>query len=295
MWPEFLHKYFGFNKQQGRGLFVLVLGCILLFLLRLVLPLFEPEPEILIQNLPLLKISESGRDSEKTKVGSFESSTHHFPFNPNQVTFEQLLKLGFKKSSAKALVKFREKGFVFRKKEDLLKVYGVDQILFNRLSPFIVLAQKPDQQTSLDELKVKSEPAVSKSDRKIRVELNGADSLALLAIPGIGPSFSKRIIKYKALLGGFYKVEQLLEVYGFNTEMFQTIAPYVYVDPGLIRKLNINRADFKTINRHPYLSYEQTKSIVKARDKAQLDSIGFRLLLNDEALYQQLRPYCAFD
>ena len=44
---------------------------------------------------------------------------------------------------------------------------------------------------------------------KPKLELNSCDSLSLVALPGIGPVLSVRIIKYRNLLGGFAAVEQL--------------------------------------------------------------------------------------
>ena len=56
----------------------------------------------------------------------------------------------------------------------------------------------------------------TKYKEKVVVELNSADTTILQKIPGIGSSFSKRIVKYRALLGGFYTVEQLAVVYGIE-------------------------------------------------------------------------------
>ena len=41
------------------------------------------------------------------------------------------------------------------------------------------------------------------------VELNSADSTTLRRVPGIGPVFASRIVRFRSLLGGFYTVSQL--------------------------------------------------------------------------------------
>lgn len=299
MWPDFLRKYFGFTKQQGRGLFVLVLACILLFMIRLLIPLFDPPQNLEIQNLPLLKLESGTRDS-LSRGKEKPPALNRFPFDPNLVSYEQLLDLGFKRFSAKALLGFRKKGFVFRKKEDLLKVYGVDERLYSSLVPYILIAETPSgKETAANfpqtnsQFTTAAKPAPSK--KRIALELNRADSLALLALPGIGPSFSKRILKYRSLLGGFSHTAQLLEVYGLGEELFQSLSELVYVDPTYIRKLRLNQDDFKVLNRHPYLSYEHCKAIAHARRLQKLDSLQLKSLLGDEALYQQLRPYCDYD
>src|SRR5665647_1059817 len=58
--------------------------------------------------------------------------------------------------------------------------------------------------------------AENKRARVNRLDLNSADSLHLLEIPGIGPVFASRIIRYRTLLGGYYAVDQLREVYGMR-------------------------------------------------------------------------------
>ena len=48
---------------------------------------------------------------------------------------------------------------------------------------------------------------------------------------------------------------------------FAAIQPYIKLDAVEIRKVDVNRADFKTLVHHPYLSYEQVKRIFNQREK----------------------------
>ena len=63
----------------------------------------------------------------------------------------------------------------------------------------------------------------------------------------------------------------------------------------LIKKINLNKDDFKSINKHPYLSYEITKSLFDWRRKTSLNATNLKEILNDPALYSKLLPYLAFD
>ena len=58
-----------------------------------------------------------------------------FVFDPNTVKNEELLALGFSEKTARIFLKYRSKGFVFKKKEDLKKVFGVSDNLYNKLLP----------------------------------------------------------------------------------------------------------------------------------------------------------------
>ncbi len=296
MWPKFLRTYFGFTKQQGRGLFVLVCLCLGIVLFRLFLPLLEPEPTLVLKNLPLIyKDSSSAEEKDLTLAKKEKKQLRLFAFDPNRVNYDQALQLGLKPSTAKALLNFRSKGFVFREKKDLMKVYGFTREDYERLEPYIEM-NVPVKKT---EDKFTSTPSATVTETKktiaTTIELNSVDSLSLIALNGIGPTFAKRILKYRALLGGFFEVEQLKEVYGFTEELFGKIKPFLKVDTKLIHKLRLNSDDFKTLNRHPYLSYELTKLLVTTRKNHPLDEATLKDLINDEALFQKLGPYCAFD
>ena len=78
-----------------------------------------------------------------------------------------------------------------------------------------------------------------KLEKGATIDLNSADTLLLTRVPGIGASFARRIYKYRELLGGYYVVEQLQEVYGMDRERYA-----------------ISR---DSIPRHPYLQWRHTK------------------------------------
>jgi competence protein ComEA len=101
---------------------------------------------------------------------------------------------------------------------------------------------------------------------KTIIELNSADSLSLVSLRGIGPAFATRIIKYRNLLGGFYKREQLLEVYGFTPEMLSIISDQINIDSEKVNKININKADFNALKTHPYIKYNNAKLILNYRN-----------------------------
>ena len=99
------------------------------------------------------------------------------------------------------------------------------------------------------------------------IELNTADSLALLDLPGIGPVFARRIIKYRQMLGGFAYPGQLKEVYGMDSARLTGFIKLIRIDTSQVRKIDINKATFKELLAHPYLEYDQVKAIARFRDK----------------------------
>lgn len=128
------------------------------------------------------------------------------------------------------------------------------------------------------------------------LEINSADSTSLVLLPAIGPVFASRIIKYREMLGGYFSVSQLLEVYGFDSSRYKTVAPYILVNKSSIRCVCINTDDFRTVLHHPYISYEMTKMFFNNKRKTEYsdwDDFQNRNNLPD-SLSIRLMPYLKF-
>jgi DNA uptake protein ComE-like DNA-binding protein len=130
------------------------------------------------------------------------------------------------------------------------------------------------------------------------VELNAADTITLKKIPGIGSSFAKRIVKYRDLLGGYYSVTQLSEVYGIDEEKYYALSHWFTVDASLIKKLNVNELNFDELNKHPYIDYKQAKIISQlVRKKGKLTGWDDLRLLEEfsESDRIKLQSYLSFE
>ena len=64
------------------------------------------------------------------------------------------------------------------------------------------------------------------------MDVNSADTTALIDLPGIGSKLALRIINFREKLGGFYAIEQLKETYGLPDPAFFPILKY-QLPPGL--------------------------------------------------------------
>lgn len=286
---RFLSAWFGFNKQQRNGLLVLCSIVFLLFILRLSISSFIKSEPILIADFSNVKLPEF---HENTLVSDSTSENNNlFVFNPNTITKDQLIELGFKEKTANTFINYRNKGAHFNKKDDVKKVYGVSEELFAKLESYILIPGKNKE----EKVSIQQEP---KGKKQIKIiELNSVDSAGLLPLPGIGPAYAKRIIKYRSLLGGYYSTEQLKEVYGFTDSLFQIIKSYVKVDASLVTKIDLNTEDFKKLNAHPYISYEDTKTIFNYRRKngtiTKLEHL--RICITDEEQLTKLTPYLSIN
>ena len=56
-----------------------------------------------------------------------------------------------------------------------------------------------------------------------KVNLNTATAEQLQTLPGVGPAMAKRVLEYRAKVGKFTKIEEILNVKGFGEKRFQKI------------------------------------------------------------------------
>ena len=213
-----------------------------------------------------------------------------FPFDPNTLTEKEWLKLGLPDKLIRTILNYTAKGGHFYQKENLQKIYGLTGYQYATLEPFISIAPKPKTawaSAGLKSIKFEKLPVQP-------VELNSVDSTGLDALKGIGPVFAMRILRYKDLLGGYAIPEQLLEVFGLDSTLYQLILPFVKIDPNQIKRININLCPLPALKKHPYIGYYIAKAIADYRVKhgkfRTVDEVRLLPGMTPEK-YSQLSPY----
>ncbi|MDR4987399.1 MAG: helix-hairpin-helix domain-containing protein, partial [Bacteroidales bacterium] len=140
---------------------------------------------------------------------------------------------------------------------------------------------------------------ISEIARNAPVDINKADTSDLQTIRGIGPAFSRRIVGYRELLGGFLFKEQLKEVYGLDSLRYEEIKDFVVAGETEIRKININTADFSDLVRHPYIDRNIANAILNLRrqhgDFASANDLSMSYVINEEQLARMLPYICTGD
>jgi len=134
---------------------------------------------------------------------------------------------------------------------------------------------------------------------KLLIDINSADSTELEILYGIGSVLSKRIIKYRNLLGGFLYKEQLLEVYGFNRDLLTKINENIEVDTSKIKKINICKLKEEQLFRHPYLSKYDAKAIIAFNEFKngrilKVDELKENKVLSD-SIYNKIYKYMSIN
>jgi DNA uptake protein ComE-like DNA-binding protein len=267
-----IKTYFNFNKGERAGIIV-VLAIIIAVLAYpyLVKVSFKDNSEEFLQfakeieqfEASLKNAADSADEARRLDFQQMDRSVAEnklmpFIFNPNLLPSEQWSKMGLKDWQIKVIKKYEAKGGKFYKKEDFKRMFCISPSEYEILEPYISI---PEQISEYADRK----PEIREIKKKVLVDLNTADSVTLLTLYGIGPSFAKRIVKYRNLLGGFYSKNQLLEVYGFDQDRLDKIEANCEVSSGGIKKININTVRTDELKKHPYLDYYTAKAIVDQR------------------------------
>ncbi len=360
-----IKNYFNFNRTEQRGLIILLLLLILIVAFNLVLPtlftskpfdysVFEAEIAKFEQEQQAIKDSlmQLTRNYEVKKERDNADHIKPFRFDPNGLPRQQWKKLGFSDEQIDVIKNYESRGGRFREVKDLAKVYSISQAEFNKLEPYIDIAEVPEKTVekpmltpvpfdpntatrddfiamglderladniinyrnkgghfndaedfgklyTLTEEEFKTLKPFIQIDHQVLpdrdpfdeprvvIELNSADSLDLQQLPGIGPAFASRIVKYRDLLGGYHHKEQLLEVYGMDSARYAAVAQSITVDPVYIHKININAASVKELIGHPYIEFYLAKSIITYRENIGSYS-NIDELLNAKLIYREL-------
>ena len=128
----------------------------------------------------------------------------------------------------------------------------------------------------------------------LKIEINSADTLAFQKLPQIGPFYAKKICKYRQLLGGFYSIKQLNEVYGIDSNRYALIESHVFVDTTLVVRRNINNLDEKELKKHPYISSNLARVInnyvLQHGNFKTIDDL-YKIHLIDSHKFRKIVPY----
>ncbi len=124
----------GISNSRAMGVIVLIA---LLFVFQIV-------------TFVLQKVRGAGADvgegsASESVVGGVPKGAGRFRFNPNTITLDSLVLLGFTPRQAQSVLNYRDKGGVFRRREDFSRLYVVDSAMYHSLKEYIFI---PDRNLS---------------------------------------------------------------------------------------------------------------------------------------------------
>ena len=238
-------------------------------------------------NISQINTKKQKRDIAKTII--------KFDFDPNTISYDSLLLVGIGKRAARNWTKYISNGGKFRIKNDIKKIYNLKEEDFNRIKNHLLLPDSIEASKSFATKKDFKKKYYAQTD--LHIELNSCTADDLKKLNGIGEKLSKRIVKFRDKLGGFYSIEQLKEVYGLPLETYEKIKGYLTLDKNKIKKLKINIEDKKSLTVFPYINYRLAIQLCNYRKQhgyfEGIDDIR-KIKTIDSTKIKKIEPYLDF-
>ncbi|WP_423129023.1 helix-hairpin-helix domain-containing protein [Gaoshiqia sp. Z1-71] len=296
---QIIREYFTFNRAERKALIVLIF-LIVVFMAGNQLIFYFEKPGVADQEQFERFLDEWAKTKEQPLAES-----ELFRFDPNAIDSLSLARLNLPASVKRNLLRYRSSGGRFKTKEQFRKIYGMTDSVYEAVAglinlpadEFVVPEKSAARPVTKKETPVR--PAVQQEEQSVLfipapIEVNQATTDDLKRIRGIGDVLSVRIVKYRDLLGGFYSLDQLGEVYGLKPEMIPVLKTELTLDRQPLKQININFAGLDELAAHPYLRRENAAKVMsyKARNGFIADKIS---LLEDsvltEEIYRKISPY----
>ena len=125
------------------------------------------------------------------------------------------------------------------------------------------------------------------------ISFSEASAENLMEISGVGPVLSKRILKFRDKLGGFYSPNQIYEVYGLDSVVAKRVINR-FSFKGNVNLIDVNVLSVDSLAKHPYLSYREAKAIVRfVKEVRPFDSVSEIGYLNEISSdnFRKIAPY----
>jgi competence protein ComEA len=304
-WREIVKDYFTFSFKDRVALVILL--SVLLSIISvgpLIRKLYvEPVPRVDTALLSMMQEFNSDTATLETDqtfahYGSKDSHYNILPprlfyFDPNTTTHSQWKALGLNEKTITTIEHYIAKGGKFRKPDDLQRIYGLYTDQFARLKPYIRIEE--GNRISVVPKNVQSQIEVAKAPRVPReIDINEADSISFMSLPGIGNVLANRITHFREKLGGFYSVDQIKETYGLPDSTFQRIKPLLKLGNTSTIRLDINNASLEELKSHPYIRWNIANAIISYRKEhgafKNVDELRNIMLVTDD-IFQKVKNY----
>lgn len=315
MAKQFLSGYFNFTKKERVGTFFILLLILIFLFLPFLFPYFITEKKYsrsqFEKEIAALKIKQP--DSGINRPGNFDESNYQnyyqpsdknyytrqpkgelFYFDPNTLPAEGWKRLGIRDKTANTIRNYVSKGGRFYRPEDIGKIWGLHEDEIARLLPYVRIEQKTNDVYPAQVSKQADAPISNPRYAKTIIDINTADTSALISLPGIGSKLANRIISFRDKLGGFYKIEQVAETYALPDSTFQKIKDRLIIGNATFKQININTVTLDELKAHPYIRYNIANAIVQYRQQhgnfSTVSDLKNILIITSDAL-QKMEPY----
>jgi competence protein ComEA len=303
-WSKIVRNYFTFNRRERRGVYVLIIVILILSITHLfirltpgeIAPLTEEELAVIADFEAYQKAAKLKEIDEIEIRATTTEEVEWKSFDLNRVSVSELEAFGLEHRIAQRIDNYRTKGGKFYNIEDVARIYDMPTNWLEAASGYLEFPTRENEVKTgkyqafqpRDSITHKKKPVISV------IDLNDADSAALVSVPWIGPFYAKEIVKLRTGLGGFRSYDQLTEIYMIRDEAIESLIKYSTIDETKIIMININKCDVASLGKHPYLTWKQAKTIINYRfqhgEFKTIEGIKETDVISD-SVYVKIAPY----
>ena len=281
---------FVISKRSKRGLLVLILASFGLIFFPRVYMFFQKEEALVINSEKIAEFERTHKKFKKRNYSNYYSKKKKYKapvskFNPNNYSLSDWMNLGLSEKQSVVVLKFTSRGIY--SEQDLKRIFVIPDVLFELIRDSVVYPERFQNSPNQESFKKQAKQITL-------INLNTADTTEFMKIYGIGAFYAKQIIRYREKLGGFFKKEQLFEVWKMTTDAYDKIKDHVFISEKDVKRININSVTIEELKVHPYLKWNQAKCIIKMRIQRNgfenIEEIKESVLIDSET-YEKLFPY----
>lgn len=223
----FLRTYFEYTHSERLGICVLLLlGAFILIFPTFLYFLFPKEN---------IDVSTFQKDiavfEEQQNKTSLETDNQLFAFDPNKVDKVTLIKLGLSEKVANTFIKYRKNFGGFKTKEEVKKVYGLKEELYQKWLPYIQIGEAEQERKKTP----KSKTTIARAPTELfPFDPNTATEAELKKL-GIPRKMISNLLNYRNSNGHFQQKEDVKKLYSFTEKEYNRLADYIVIESAEIQ------------------------------------------------------------
>ena len=260
-----------FSREQTRGLLYLIPILVLIAMLTF-----------------LIERRQSRLDGGSGVAQAEQGEVQISEFNPNEDSYEELRLSGVPTDVAVGIVRWRNYGKVYRIKEDIAQVSGVNDSIYALLKPYIIIDKEyqPKPRTEFSESKTeRAKPSQKEPNRPIPTFADeefmiDTASVEYLMRWGLSRRQAEVVVNYRNSSGGIHDEQKLRRCYVIDSVVADRMLRYIKFSPNeesrpeeksaesatAKPKIEINRADSAELVSVYGIGPKSASEIIKYRE-----------------------------
>lgn len=192
------------------------------------------------------------------------------PFDPNTITLQDWMDLGFSQKQAQVIINYRDRNLKgsFKSLEDIEKCFVISAEKFAQLKPYIVLNNESMKNFRRERANNNTTTPAStetitdekKSHDYSKIDLNEITFNELTSF-GFDDKGAASFVGFRKKLGGFVNTDQILETYNLDKNLAEKLIATAPLSTQSVIKYTLMEAPESWLKNHPYFKYYADKII----------------------------------